>query len=160
MTDKPCKDPEGHYWVQHLGTDYCYLCKSERPTPPLSCKLCGKVLGKGEVRGMGEDGALCEGCYPEACLRADIRQMKGTAPCERRLAACIRNDRGQLLPYTVQGTQSQVEEWAQENLAWDKVKELGGKIISVYIVPIEDLDRLEACGVIEKGTHEDGRGKW
>lgn len=55
-----------------------------------------------------------------------------------KIAACVLNDQGDLLPYTCQSTKSQVEEWAAENLlAWDKLKELGCKIVQVEIKVVE-----------------------
>lgn len=55
-----------------------------------------------------------------------------------RIAAMILNDHGDLLAYSCQSTHEQVEEWAQQNLpAWDKLKELGCKIVQVEIKVVE-----------------------
>lgn len=51
------------------------------------------------------------------------------------LAACLKNDKGQLLPYTTQSTMSQCEEFCADFFpAWEKMKELGSKIVQVRII--------------------------
>lgn len=47
--------------------------------------------------------------------------------------AVIRNDRGELLPYSCQSTISQVEEWAVQFFGpeiWEKLKKRGETIVS------------------------------
>ena len=58
----------------------------------------------------------------------------------RRYAAVVVNDLGQILPYTVQGTAEQCNEhaisfWGEET--WNKLQELGCKIHTCSII-IED----------------------
>lgn len=55
----------------------------------------------------------------------------------KRIAAMLKNDLGQLLPYTCQSTMSGCEEWCSENIAnFPKVLELGGKIVQVEITEL------------------------
>jgi hypothetical protein len=54
-----------------------------------------------------------------------------------KLAACLKNDKGELLPYTVQSTIQQCEEFCEKFFpAWERMKELGYKVVQVNIVPI------------------------
>jgi hypothetical protein len=51
-----------------------------------------------------------------------------------RLAACIKSDLGNLLPHTMRGSIQECEEYATtEVLAWERLKELGCKIVQVEI---------------------------
>lgn len=59
----------------------------------------------------------------------------------KRIAAMVVNDMGDLLPYTCQSTMSQCEEEAALNiLAWDKLKELGARVVQVEIRTLDELD--------------------
>jgi hypothetical protein len=55
----------------------------------------------------------------------------------KRIAAVLKNDLGQLLPYTCQSTMSQCREWCESNIAnFPKVLELGAKIVQVEITEL------------------------
>jgi hypothetical protein len=57
----------------------------------------------------------------------------------KTIAAMVLNDLGQLLPYTCQSTISMCEEKANSFFpAWEKMKELGAKVVQVEISMIED----------------------
>ena len=50
------------------------------------------------------------------------------------ICAVLVNDKGDILPYTCQPTKSQCEEFCQEFFpAWEKMKELGCKIVQAEI---------------------------
>ena len=50
------------------------------------------------------------------------------------IAACVLSDLGELLAYTTQSTMSRCEEYAAETLpAWERMKELGAKVVQVEI---------------------------
>lgn len=55
------------------------------------------------------------------------------------LAAMVKNNRGELLPYTCQGTQAQCEEeamvrWSADT--WYKLKKLGASVVAVNVTEI------------------------
>lgn len=55
----------------------------------------------------------------------------------RKIAAMLKNDLGQLLPHTCQGTVEKCEEWCEQNVrAWPRLKELGAKVVTVEITEI------------------------
>lgn len=57
----------------------------------------------------------------------------------KTIAAMVLSDRGELLPYTCQSTMSQCEEEAPKVLAaWDKMKELGARVVQVEITTLEN----------------------
>lgn len=61
----------------------------------------------------------------------------GSATETKTIAAVVVNDFGHILPYTVQGTVEQCEEKAIERWGeptWNRIKELGGKVVSCEIV--------------------------
>lgn len=56
----------------------------------------------------------------------------------KRIAAMVLSDKGELLPYTCQNTMSQCEEEAPNILVgWDKMKELGAKVVQVEITILD-----------------------
>lgn len=58
----------------------------------------------------------------------------------RTIGAVVKNDKGQLLPYTCQSTMSQCEEKAASffSTAWPRLQELGAKVVQVEIIETED----------------------
>ncbi len=57
----------------------------------------------------------------------------------KTIGACVKNDKGHLLPYTVASTMSQCEEEAVKRWPdglWDKLKSLGCKIVQINIEEI------------------------
>ena len=53
------------------------------------------------------------------------------------VCAVVVNEHGEPLAYTCQSTMSMCEEWAQQNLlAWDKMKELGYKVVQAELFTI------------------------
>ena len=58
----------------------------------------------------------------------------------RNIGAVVKNDKGQLLPYTCQSTMSQCEEKAASffSTAWPRLQELGAKVVQVEIIETED----------------------
>lgn len=58
----------------------------------------------------------------------------------KRIAAVVMSDLGELLPYTCQSSMEQCEEEAPKVLAaWDKMKELGAKVVQVEITTLEEV---------------------
>jgi hypothetical protein len=58
----------------------------------------------------------------------------------KRLAAMVLSDKGELLPYTCQSTISQCEEEAPNVLAaWERMKELGAKVVQVEIRILDEV---------------------
>jgi hypothetical protein len=59
------------------------------------------------------------------------------------IAAMVLSDKGELLPYTCQGTMEQCEEEAPNVFAgewtWNKLKELGAKVVQVEISTLEEV---------------------
>lgn len=53
-----------------------------------------------------------------------------------RIAACVLNDQGVMLPYTARSTKEQVEEWAAEYYgpAWNRLKELGCRVVQIRMI--------------------------
>lgn len=50
------------------------------------------------------------------------------------ICGVVINDQGHILPYTCQATMDGCEEWCKENLAaWDRMKELGAKVVQAEI---------------------------
>jgi hypothetical protein len=59
----------------------------------------------------------------------------------KRIAAMVLSDLGQLIPHTCRSTISQCEEEADEELlAWEKMKELGAKVVQVEIRTLDEID--------------------
>lgn len=57
----------------------------------------------------------------------------------KTIAAAVLNDFGQILPYTVCSTKQECEENAENFFpAWEKMKELGCKVIQVEIINLEE----------------------
>lgn len=56
----------------------------------------------------------------------------------RTIGAVVKNDKGQLLPYTCQSTMSQCEEHAAKffGVAWPRLKELGARVVQVEITEV------------------------
>ena len=51
------------------------------------------------------------------------------------LCAVVVDEHDNILSYTCQATKEQVEEWARENFcAWDKLKELGARVVQAELV--------------------------
>ena len=60
----------------------------------------------------------------------------------KRIAAMVLSDMGELLPYTCQSTMSQCEEEAARLLAaWERMKELGAKVVQVEIRTLDEKDQ-------------------
>jgi len=60
----------------------------------------------------------------------------------KTVCAVLVNDLGDILPYTCQSTISQCEEWCEINFpAWDRMKELGNKIVQAEIVLIDSQNK-------------------
>ena len=57
----------------------------------------------------------------------------------RTIAAMVKNDRGELLPYTCKRYTSQVEDWCAQNWpdTWNKLQALGAKIVLVEISEVD-----------------------
>jgi hypothetical protein len=56
-----------------------------------------------------------------------------------KIVAMLKNDLGQLLPYTCQATKSQCEEWCAKNLlGWPRLQELGAKIVHVEVTEVPE----------------------
>ena len=56
------------------------------------------------------------------------------------IAAAVLSDRGELLPYTCQGSMQYCEEKASKTLAgWDRMKELGARVVQVWIVTEDEI---------------------
>jgi hypothetical protein len=60
------------------------------------------------------------------------------------IAACVLSDLSELLAYTTQSTMSRCEEYAAETLpAWERMKELGAKVVQIEIMTVEEADKLK-----------------
>lgn len=71
---------------------------------------------------------------------ANINLCGKNAMSRKTIAAVVVNDRGDILPYTVQPTKDQCEEHAAEffgNEVWGKVKALGGRVAQCEITLLE-----------------------
>ena len=55
------------------------------------------------------------------------------------LCAVVVSDTGDILPRSCQFTKEQVEEWAEYNLAWTRMKQLGAKIVQARLTLEEDI---------------------
>ncbi len=80
----------------------------------------------------------------------EVRHEDGTEACynpnelkimKRTIGGMIVNDKGELLPYTCRSTISQCEEAAEKDEffvpgAWEKMKELGAKVVQVEIFEV------------------------
>jgi|19_taG_2_1085344.scaffolds.fasta_scaffold16977_5 hypothetical protein len=57
----------------------------------------------------------------------------------KTIGAAVLNEYNEILPYTVRSTKQQCEEYAEMIFpTWDKMKELGCKVIQVEIINIEE----------------------
>lgn len=55
----------------------------------------------------------------------------------KTIGACVKDEKGNLLPYTVQSTKSSCEDYCYERfISWDKLKELGCEIVQVEIIEV------------------------
>lgn len=62
----------------------------------------------------------------------------------KRIAAMVMNDKGELLPYVCDSTKEQCEEKAASLFStWDKMKELGAKVVQVQVEVIEEVINSE-----------------
>jgi len=54
----------------------------------------------------------------------------------KTVCAVVVNDKGQILPYTCQGTMQTCEEWCEENLpgAWPTMEKLGAKVVQAELI--------------------------
>lgn len=57
---------------------------------------------------------------------------------KKTICAVVINDRGEILPYTCQSTKDACEEWCKENLAWEKMKEFGAKVVQAELALLEE----------------------
>jgi hypothetical protein len=84
--------------------------------------------------------AVAEGTV-EAWQRyaAELERVLGKTDRKIKLAAAVLNDKGDILPYTVQSTVSQCEErsvvrWGEK--AWKRLQEKGARVIQVEIAHV------------------------
>lgn len=83
-----------------------------------------------------------------------------------KICAAVLNDKGDLLPYTCQTYMDKVEENMAENPAWERLKEMGCRVVQTVLMTYDDFDQIEAkhkdaLAIIEKaisGESEDPLG--